>query len=164
MIIDVVFGSDARSVTQAQNANPPGSIVRLNRGFSTHDLEEGMWQVSGSRQCVSLLRFRRIPFDQIFPFNVDSPLVGGSSQRLTTPEEHDIMNINARFVPGRANVQFINCGVTIEGCFLRNPTLRQKIWPSVSLFEAINDHGNATEISYGANPPANQSTERYQGR
>jgi hypothetical protein len=158
MVIDVIFEGDERSNREAQNSNPPGMIARLPRRFTSSTMVHHiiwMSQCGDNDSRISVLRFHRIPFEQIFPFSADSPLSGGGSARLTTPEENDLLRLNRHFFPGRANVIFINCNVDLDACFLRNPTLRQKLWSNVSLFEAINERSRTrTDISYAQNSSA----------
>ncbi len=147
MIIDVIFEGDEHSRREARNSNPPGRTITLPGRFTTSQMVDRIIErADGMPASISLLRFHGIPFQRIFPLSSDSPLVGGGTSRTTTPEEDKLLKLNSYFVPGRANVFFIDCNVSVDSCFLRNPWLRQKLWSSVARFVSSGESG-LTEVS-----------------
>lgn len=146
MIMDVVFEHDRRSIREARDTSPQGRIIRIPRNFSSRQLVERIIRgADGLPGSISLLRFRGIPLIRIFPFFSDSPFFG-SGRRETTPEEDEITKLNEYFVPGRTNVFFFDCGVDVTACFLRNPSLRRKLWSRVIRFASAGSSGE-TEVS-----------------
>jgi len=154
MIIDVTCAGDRSGMLAARRFNPPGRLVILPRRFTPRQMTELIIAAAdGAPASISVLRFHGVPFHSIFSFNPDSPLLGRGTMRETTPEETDVMRLNDYFVTGRTYVFFNGCGTAVNDTFLRNPTLRLKLWSRVAHFDSFYN-GEMQYIPPRAAPPA----------